>query len=99
MLSTFDDVVGKWQIFEGERGGDTTLDCANVQLSCVLMFMFPTGSQLEHSRSGSLEHTSEIELAFPNVAVDPFGNRGTWTLIYNQGFEVAEVLMKHQSDS
>jgi hypothetical protein len=35
--STFDEVVGRWQIFEGERGGDLTVDCANVQLSWVWM--------------------------------------------------------------
>ncbi|CAG2181141.1 unnamed protein product, partial [Oppiella nova] len=29
-----------------------------------------------------------IELQYPNTAVDHLGNRGTWTLIYNQGFEV-----------
>ncbi|XP_054160423.1 dipeptidyl peptidase 1-like [Oppia nitens] len=30
----------------------------------------------------------KIELQYPNIAVDEFGNKGTWTLIYNQGFEV-----------
>ena len=29
-----------------------------------------------------------IKLHFPNVATDNWGNIGTWTLIYNQGFEV-----------
>ncbi|KAL1235532.1 Dipeptidyl peptidase [Trichinella pseudospiralis] len=29
-----------------------------------------------------------IQLLYPNVALDKFGNRGKWTLIYNQGFEV-----------
>ena len=29
-----------------------------------------------------------VELKYPNVAVDQFGNQGTWTMVYNQGFEV-----------
>ncbi|KAH6923828.1 hypothetical protein HPB50_007774 [Hyalomma asiaticum] len=29
-----------------------------------------------------------VFLEFPNMATDELGNRGTWTLIYNQGFEV-----------
>jgi len=30
----------------------------------------------------------KIQLKFPNVAIDQFGNEGTWTMVYNQGFEV-----------
>ncbi|XP_054160663.1 dipeptidyl peptidase 1-like [Oppia nitens] len=33
-------------------------------------------------------HQVKVELQYPNVAVDEFGNKGTWTIIYNQGFEV-----------
>ncbi|XP_065577934.1 dipeptidyl peptidase 1-like [Artemia franciscana] len=33
-------------------------------------------------------HKAKIELMEPNIAVDQFGNKGHWTLIYNQGFEV-----------
>lgn len=30
----------------------------------------------------------QLQLLRPNVAVDQYGNKGHWTLIYNQGFEV-----------
>jgi hypothetical protein len=29
-----------------------------------------------------------VKLKYPNVALDEFGNRGQWTMIYNEGFEV-----------
>jgi len=29
-----------------------------------------------------------VELKYPNIAVDQFGNIGSWTMVYNQGFEV-----------
>ncbi|VEL19447.1 unnamed protein product, partial [Protopolystoma xenopodis] len=29
-----------------------------------------------------------VTLLYPNIVKDDFGNTGTWTLIYNQGFEV-----------
>ena len=30
----------------------------------------------------------QLQLLRPNVAVDQYGNKGHWTLIYNQGFEI-----------
>ena len=30
----------------------------------------------------------KIQLKYPDVAVDEFGNLGSWTMVYNQGFEV-----------
>ena len=30
----------------------------------------------------------KVELLKPNMAIDAYGNRGHWTLIYNQGFEI-----------
>jgi len=37
---------------------------------------------------GEAEYTKTITLSFPNTATDELGNEGTWTMIYNQGFEV-----------
>ncbi|XP_053644016.2 dipeptidyl peptidase 1 isoform X2 [Cherax quadricarinatus] len=37
---------------------------------------------------GPIVHKKTISLMYPNVAVDEFGNEGTWTMVYNQGFEI-----------
>jgi len=34
------------------------------------------------------QHQTTVELQYPNIAEDQHGNQGTWTMIYNQGFEV-----------
>lgn len=40
------------------------------------------------SQSQSFNLNYQVDLIYPNVAVDQFGNAGFWTLVYNQGFEV-----------
>jgi len=37
---------------------------------------------------GPLVHKTNVSLLYPNIAVDEYANRGTWTMIYNQGFEI-----------
>lgn len=37
---------------------------------------------------GPIIHKKEVSLMYPNIVVDEYGNRGTWTMIYNQGFEI-----------
>jgi len=39
------------------------------------------------AKVGLTEKTT-VTLAYPNSVVDQYGNVGTWTMVYNQGFEV-----------
>jgi len=41
-----------------------------------------------HIIQGPFKHTKNITLRFPNTVHDEFGNEGTWTMVYDQGFEV-----------
>lgn len=36
-----------------------------------------------------------VKLSYPDIAVDEHGNKGFWTLIYNQGFEVVVAGRKY----
>ncbi|KAG8227420.1 hypothetical protein J437_LFUL000429 [Ladona fulva] len=45
-------------------------------------------NEIQCSESFDPQSTTVVELSYPNVAIDNYGNAGTWTLIYDQGFEV-----------
>ena len=40
------------------------------------------------SQSQTFDVKYQIDLIYPNVAVDQYSNVGFWTLVYNQGFEI-----------
>lgn len=40
------------------------------------------------SPSQTFDSNYRVDLIYPNVAIDQFGNSGFWTLVYNQGFEI-----------
>lgn len=59
------------------------------RLCCVIVlikyFTFPFLSWFSEENAVS---KIQLQLLRPNVAVDQYGNKGHWTLIYNQGFEI-----------
>ncbi|VEL31378.1 unnamed protein product, partial [Protopolystoma xenopodis] len=71
---------------------------------CIAALLFSLSSSVSHMFSrthlqtalmkmpegNGVQETSTVfvTLLYPNIAKDHFGNTGTWTLIYNQGFEI-----------
>ncbi|ELT90166.1 hypothetical protein CAPTEDRAFT_138389 [Capitella teleta] len=43
---------------------------------------------MDCSKMGSVGSIRKINLKYPDLATDEFGNEGFWTMVYNQGFEV-----------
>ena len=77
--------------------GDTPANCTYEDVEGKwVMHVGPTGydNSLDCSQF-KVEKSLMVELTFPNVAVDEFGNEGFWTLIYNQGFEVVVGTRKY----
>jgi len=46
------------------------------------------GANIDCSSPKGMVAKLRVSLKYPNLAVDQFGNLGTWTMVYNQGFEV-----------
>jgi len=45
-------------------------------------------SRIDCSLGAAVVEKVEVKLVYPNEAIDQWNNKGTWTMIYNQGFEV-----------
>jgi len=45
-------------------------------------------SSLSCDKVGQVVYTKLFTFEYPNLVTDEIGNTGTWTLVYNQGFEV-----------
>lgn len=69
----------QWNIF------DYTLDNVICVIVLIKYFTFPFLLWLSEENAVS---KIQLQLLRPNVAVDQYGNKGHWTLIYNQGFEI-----------
>ena len=69
---------------------DTPANCTYEEIRGTWLFSIGEGGQDNDINCSGFKVVSElqVELLFPDVAVDSEGNVGFWTLIYNQGFEV-----------
>ncbi|XP_018016814.1 dipeptidyl peptidase 1-like [Hyalella azteca] len=74
------------------------LGAADLPVECYFSDIQGTWTFYESARDGSpgmacdtvdeVVYQKTIKLRFPNTAEDEFGNIGTWTMVYDQGFEV-----------
>jgi len=71
--------------------GDTPANCTYEDIQGTWIFHESERGQTSHvlcSGNVAFEEKMKVDLMYPNTAVDQFGNIGTWTMVYNQGFEV-----------
>ena len=76
--------------------GDTPANCfyEDVRGTWTFMETERLGSHdIDCNVLGAIAHVKNFTLTFPDIATDELGNTGTWTMIYNQGFEV--VIPRH----
>jgi cathepsin C len=69
---------------------DTPANCSYEEISGKWSFHIGPkgGDKTIDCSSFSVQTELTVQLSYPDVAVDESGNKGFWTLIYNQGFEV-----------
>lgn len=72
--------------------GDTPANCTYEEIRGQWTFFVGEGGHDRKIDCANFDQVKKSEynitLEFPNVVTDQFGNKGFWTLIYNQGFEV-----------
>nr|CAD7256486.1 unnamed protein product [Timema shepardi] len=63
---------------------------SNLGLTIIGSLAYYRTSALDHAaiKVGTVSRKVKVALLSPNVVVDEYGNKGTWTVVYNQGFEV-----------
>lgn len=44
------------------------------------------GNDINCTKDFTIKNVLRLELLFPNNVVDQYGNTGTWSMIYNQGY-------------
>jgi len=75
----------------GLVAGDTPANCTFDDIAGTWTFYESERSEVSNiqcSGKVAVVEKMSVDLMYPDAAVDQFGNIGTWTMIYNQGFEV-----------
>lgn len=68
--------------------GDLATNCTYEEtVGSWTLYVGPSNFTSKIKCNKAIEPVQEInvQLSFPNVAIDDDGNTGTWTMIYNQG--------------
>jgi len=71
--------------------GDTPANCTFQDVEGTWIFYESEqsqGSDIDCSGQAAVVSKLRVDLQYPNIVTDQFGNSGTWTMVYNQGFEV-----------
>ncbi|CAL1544786.1 unnamed protein product [Lymnaea stagnalis] len=77
---------------------DTPANCTYEDVAGQWIFDVGPGNNdrtIDCSKFSSGQNKIKIRLIYPDVAIDQFNNKGFWTLIYNQGFEVVVAGRKY----
>nr|AHX24182.1 cathepsin C [Sinonovacula constricta] len=72
-------------------GADTPANCTYEDVKGTWVFQIGQEGYTNTLNCTSFNNPQvdyKVELLFPDLAIDQFGNKGFWTLIYNQGFEL-----------
>ena len=70
---------------------DTPASCMYEEIRGSWLFSVGQGGHdntIDCSKEFSVVSELRVDLLFPDIAMDENGNKGFWTMIYNQGFEV-----------
>ena len=78
--------IGTWIFRMGSNDHDDTLTCGH-KLPDSVMTMVDNRVRFKNPNF-KVSHDYKITLSEPNIATDSNGAKGTWTMVYDEGFEV-----------
>lgn len=78
--------VGEWELKLGSNDGDSSLRCGHDMPDRVMTM--PNSNNGFDNPGFEVQSTIKVALTEPDKATDEAGNRGFWTLIYDEGMEI-----------